>query len=105
MKISELRIAAHIAVVERDNPGVRLEYDRAVFANAVAVRVVKYREGHRLWQTALAKKLGVRRPAIARLEAGEHAPSLTMLSRLARGLDVDCSMNIVPVTLGRRESA
>jgi transcriptional regulator with XRE-family HTH domain len=53
------------------------------------VRVTSYRVEHRLTQTELARMLGMRRPHIARLEAGEHEPSLTMLSRLARVLGME----------------
>lgn len=105
VKISELRSAADIASAELGNPGVRAEYDRTAFANAVAIRVIKYRAAHGLSQTALAKKLGMRQPAIARLEAGDHEPSLTMLARLARGLDLDFSIDITPDTFDLRKSA
>lgn len=105
VKISELRSAADIATAELGDAGVRAEYDRTAFANAVAIRVIKYRAEHGLSQTALAKKLEMRQPAIARLEAGDHEPSLTMLARLARGLGLDFSIDITPATLDLRESA
>lgn len=80
----------------RESLEYRREYERTRFANDVAVRVVKYRAEHGLSQTALAKLLGMHQPAIARLEAGEHEPSLTTLSRLAQVLGEDFSVDIKP---------
>lgn len=40
--------------------------------------------------------LGMHQPAIARLEAGEHEPSLTTLSRLSQVLGEDFSVDITP---------
>jgi transcriptional regulator with XRE-family HTH domain len=48
--------------------------------------VLRYRVEHGLSQRALAKQLGVPQPHIARLELGEHSPSLETVQRLAQGL-------------------
>lgn len=80
----------------RESLEYRREYERTHFANDVAVRVVQYRAEHGLSQTALAKLLDMHQPAIARLEAGEHEPSLTTLSRLAQVLGEDFSVDIKP---------
>jgi DNA-binding XRE family transcriptional regulator len=105
VKLSELRSAEDIAADELQDPVVRAEYERTAFANAVAIRVIDYRATHGLSQTALARRLGMRQPAIARLEAGEHEPSLAMLARLARGLGTDFSIDITPTALGLRDTA
>ena len=105
VKMSELRKAEDIAKDELRDPEVRREYERTVFANAVAVRVIRYRAEHGLSQTALARQLSMRQPAIARLEAGEHEPSLATLARLARGLGIDFSIDITPTAVGLRETA
>src|SRR5260370_37638338 len=80
----------------RESLEYRREYERTRFANDVAVRVVNYRAEHGLSQTALAKLLGMHQSAIARLEAGEHEPSLTTLSRLSQVLGEDFSVDITP---------
>jgi transcriptional regulator with XRE-family HTH domain len=80
----------------RESLEYRREYERTRFANDVAVRVVRYRAEHGLSQTALARLLGMHQPAIARLEAGEHEPSLTTLSRLSQVLGEDFSVDITP---------
>jgi transcriptional regulator with XRE-family HTH domain len=49
-----------------------------------------------LTQASLARKLGVSQPAVARLELGEHEPTLTTLSRLSRRLGIDFHIDITP---------
>jgi len=105
VKLSELRTADQIAADELADAEVREEYQRTAFANAVAIRVIDYRVKRGISQTDLARQLGMRQPAIARLEAGHHEPSLTTLARLARGLGVDFSIDITPTALGLRDSA
>ena len=60
------------------------------------MRVTGYRIDHGLSQTELARLLGMHQPAIARLEAGDHEPSLATLCRLARTLDVEFHIDITP---------
>jgi transcriptional regulator with XRE-family HTH domain len=71
------------------DPAFRAEWERTRFANTVAMRVIRYRVEHGLSQTELARELGMRQPHIARLEAGEHEPSITTLRRLAQVLDIE----------------
>ncbi|MGH3502712.1 MAG: helix-turn-helix transcriptional regulator [Nocardioidaceae bacterium] len=105
VKLSKLRSAEEIAADELRDPRVRREYERTAFANAVAIRVICYRADHGLSQTALARQLGMRQPAIARLEAGEHEPSLATLARLAQGLGIDFSIEITPTALALKVTA
>jgi transcriptional regulator with XRE-family HTH domain len=48
---------------------------------------------------------GMHQPAIARLEAGDHEPSLATLSRLARVLGIEFHIDITPNAFGLRETA
>ncbi len=89
----------------RESLEYRREYERTRFASDVAVRVVSYRAEHGLSQTALARMLGMHQSAIARLEAGEHEPSLTMLSRLSQILGEDFSVDITPDRMELRSAA
>jgi ribosome-binding protein aMBF1 (putative translation factor) len=104
-KMSQLRSAAAVRDTVLRDPEVRAEYDRLALAHQVATRVIRYRVEHGLSQSALARELGMHQPAIARLEAGDHEPSLTMLARLARGLGIEFHIDITPATLGLRETA
>jgi ribosome-binding protein aMBF1 (putative translation factor) len=78
------------------NPDFRREWDRTALARAVALRLVEYRADYGLSQTALARKLQMQQPAIARLEAGDHNPSVDTLVRLSQGLGIDFHIDITP---------
>jgi ribosome-binding protein aMBF1 (putative translation factor) len=87
-----------------ENPDFRAEWERTALARAVALAVVGYRAKHRLTQTRLAQKLGVRQPHVARLEMGEHTPSLEMLQRLSRVLGLRFIVEVAPAGETARES-
>ena len=94
MKVSDLTTAEGLHTGDLNDPEYRAESDRTRLAHEVAMRVVAYRAEHQLTQTELARMLGMRQPHIARLEAGEHEPSLATLSRLARVLDMEFHIDI-----------
>jgi transcriptional regulator with XRE-family HTH domain len=97
MKLSDLRSAETVHREDMaSDPDYRREYLRTSFANQVAIEVIRWRTEHGLTQTKLAEMLGMRQPNIARLEAGEHTPSLETLSRLSSGLDIKFSIGIDP---------
>lgn len=104
-KMSELISASQIAAGELADPEIRREHDRTGLAHAVAMRVINFRIEHGLSQTALARQLGMHQPAIARLEAGDHEPSLATLSRLARQLGVEFHIDITPDAFTLRDIA
>jgi ribosome-binding protein aMBF1 (putative translation factor) len=74
----------------------RREHDRTRIANDVAIKVIQYRADHGLSQAALARKLGMRQPNVARLESGDHEPSLSTLAKLSEVLGLDLSVDIKP---------
>ena len=78
------------------DPEFRAEWERTQLAHAVALRLIAYRVEHGLTQTDLARRVGLKQPAIARLEAGDHEPSLATLSRLSRGLGIEFHIDITP---------
>jgi transcriptional regulator with XRE-family HTH domain len=80
----------------RDDPEFRAHWQRTALARAVALRVVGYRIERGLTQTALARQLGMRQSAIARLEAGEHTPSVETLLRLSRSLGMEFLLHVTP---------
>lgn len=104
-KLSDLTSADQIAAEELADPEIRREHERTALAHAVAMRVIGYRVEHGLSQTALARMLDMHQSAIARLEAGEHEPSLATLSRLARRLGVEFHIDITPDAFKLREIA
>jgi len=83
----------------------REEWDRFELARAIALELVTYRADHNLSQTALARQLKMQQPAIARLESGDHNPSVETLMRIARGLGIDLHIDITPDHLGVKLTA
>jgi transcriptional regulator with XRE-family HTH domain len=55
----------------------------------VAMRLKALREKRGMTQEALAKKAGISRTYLARLETARHDPTLTVLEKLAKALHVD----------------
>ena len=104
-KLSELKTAGQIAAEDLADQEIRREHERTALAHAVAMRVIGYRIDHGLSQTGLARLRGMHQPAIARLEAGDHEPSLATLSRLARALGIEFHIDITPDAFGLRETA
>ncbi len=104
-RLSELKTAGRIAAEELADPEIRREQERTAFAHAVAMRIIGYRLDHGLSQTELARRLGMHQPAIARLEAGDHEPSLGTLARLASGLGLEFHIDITRDSFGLRDSA
>jgi len=99
MKLADMK--SHEAVLQEhlQDPAFRQEWERTGLARAVALQVVQYRADNRLSQSALGRRLGMPQPAIARLEAGEHNPSVDTLMRLSRALGIEFHIDITPQSL------
>jgi transcriptional regulator with XRE-family HTH domain len=72
----------------------RLGIERTQFANDVAIKVIQYRVTHGLSQAELGQRLGMPQPDVARLECGEHEPSLSTLARPSLALGLDFSVEV-----------
>lgn len=99
MKIPEMTSVDEVLAGQLKNPDFREEWDRTALAREVSNRIVAYRAEHGLSQAALARRLEVSQPLIARLETGEHEPTLSTLARLARQLDLEFHIDITPTSL------
>jgi DNA-binding XRE family transcriptional regulator len=93
-KLSDPESSAQIAADERVDPEVLAEPDRTSVAEQVAFLLTSYRVEHKLTQTRLADLLGMHQPAVARLEAGTHEPSLATLARLSSALGISLDVHI-----------
>jgi ribosome-binding protein aMBF1 (putative translation factor) len=78
------------------DPEFLREWERTALARWLAIEVAHYRAEHDLSQRQLAERLGVHQSDVARMETGEHAPSLERLIRVARGLDIELMIDICP---------
>lgn len=101
MNLSQLRSGKEVLNEHMKDPEFRERWEKTALARAVALRLVAYRVEHDLSQTDLAKMLGMKQPAIARLEAGEKNPTWETLVRLSESLGIEFVVDIVP---GRRKS-
>ena len=81
--------------LERD-PEYRREWERTELARAVALVVVDYRARHGLSQRQLAAQLGYKPSQVARLELGEHTPTLETLVFLAERLGLRLVLTVMP---------
>lgn len=99
MKLSDMPTAEEVLARHLEDPEFRAEWERSAVARAVAIRIVAYRADHQLSQSALARKLGMSQPAIARLELGEHEPTFATLTRLSNGLGLNFHIDIAPGSL------
>lgn len=70
--------------------------EKTALAREVSRRITTYRERHRLSQRALAERLGMPQPNLARLELGLHTPTFETLARLARTLNLTFAIEITP---------
>src|SRR5579872_1023906 len=98
MKLSDLPRHEDVVAADMENPEFRAEWERARFAHEAAMKVIQYRVDHGLTQAELARRLGMRQPHVARLEAGDHEPSLTTLRRLAQRLGMSFHIDITPAS-------
>ncbi len=96
MKLSKTPGAAKVLARQLKDPHFRAEWERTAVARAVATRLVEYRVAHELSQTALAHQLGMKQPAVARLEAGQHNPSFDTLARLSSALGIEFHIDVTP---------
>jgi|SRR5450759_4147672 transcriptional regulator with XRE-family HTH domain len=97
MKLSDLPTHEEVLAEHLDaDPEYRREWERTALARAVAVKVVTYRAEHGLSQTALAGRLKMSQPAVARLESGEHNPTFPTLLRLSDAMGIELAIDISP---------
>lgn len=81
---------------ELQDPAFRREWERLAPARAVAHSVIAYRTQRGLTQTGLARTLDISQPAVARLELGEHLPTLDTLLKLSERLGLEFSLSLIP---------
>lgn len=77
MKLSDMKSADRVLAEQLKDQSFREEWDRTALARAVATQVVTCRAQQGLSQAALARKLGVSQPLVARLpdyRVANHRP-------------------------------
>ncbi len=97
MKLSEMKTSDEVLAEALRDPAYAAEWNRTTVARAVALKVLTYRTEHELSQRSLAKRLGMSQPQLARLEIGEHNPTIDTLARLAQGLNIEFAIDVHPL--------
>lgn len=101
MKLNDLKTHEQVLAEQLRDPAFRAEWERLTLARAVSTCLATYRATHKLTQRAMAAKLGIRQPQVARLESGEHEPDLKTLRMLSAALDVEFLVDIAPAHRSR----
>jgi ribosome-binding protein aMBF1 (putative translation factor) len=96
MRLNDLPSGESVIQEKLKDPAFRAEWERTAVARAVAIRVVEYRTQHAMSQTELARRLGMKQPAIARLEAADHNPTFETLARLSSTLGIEFHIAVRP---------
>ena len=94
VKIDELPTLQDVLDDEFKDPAFKARWDRGAFAREVAIQLIRYRAEHDLTQTALARAVGMKQSAIARLEIGEQPPSLATLARLTAKTGIEFRLSV-----------
>ena len=98
--MAELSSAEDVLSRQLEDADFRAEWERSALARAVALRIVAYRAEHGLSQTELGRRVGMSQPAVARLETGEHVPTIHTLLRLSDALRIAFLVDIGPADGG-----
>lgn len=76
------------------NKSVKKAYDNLSPEFELAKAIIQKRLKLGLSQAELAKKLGTKQPAIARLESGNYNTSIAFLKKTAQALDADLKISL-----------
>lgn len=77
------------------DPAFRAIWDANETKREITKAVIRERVKRNLSQEALARKVGLKRPSLARIESGSEMPSLTTLDKIAKGLGMKLQVKFV----------
>ena len=92
--MNDLRARRLAGLSSKDRAEFDAGYEGARLAIEVGEQVRRAREAAELTQRELATRVGTSQAAIARLEAGSTAPTLTTLQKVASVLELDISVEL-----------
>ncbi|MCL5746760.1 MAG: helix-turn-helix domain-containing protein [Patescibacteria group bacterium] len=79
------------------NREVKKEYERLKPEYALIAAIINVRIKKGITQEQLARKLGTKQSAIARLESGRSNPSIEFLGKLAQALNSNLQIKFTPL--------
>lgn len=85
-----------VAEEQLADPSFRAEWQRLAPAREFAASLLRYRAERELSQRALAAKLGISQPRVAKLESAEHNPEIDTIIRAVRRLGIEFALDIAP---------
>lgn len=77
-----------------EDPAFRQAFEDLEPEYQLVKAIIKQRKLKGMTQAELARKVGTRQSAIARLESGTYNPSLQLLKKVARALDVKIEISL-----------
>jgi len=78
------------------DPEYRREYERLEPEFQIARALIDARVKKKMTQAEIAKKAGTKQPVISRLEGACGSPSLSLIKRIAKALDVRLVFRLEP---------
>lgn len=79
------------------DPIFREEWQRLAPARAFSIALLRYRAEKDLTQRQMAEALGVSQPRVAKLESGEHNPTIDTIINMVKRLGIEFAIDIAPV--------
>ena len=76
------------------DPAIKREYDALAPQYELAAKLIALRLKRKLSQAALAKKIGTKQSAIARLESGSYNPSIKLLTKIAHATGTQVTIGL-----------
>lgn len=95
-RVSDLRTSEQVLADELKDPYFRAEWARTTVARSLAMHVLAHRTANGLSQRAMASRLHMSQPQVARLEAGVHNPTIETLQRVADVLGSEFDLKVPP---------
>jgi ribosome-binding protein aMBF1 (putative translation factor) len=86
MKIGEMKTHRELMKEAMKDPAYRAAYDALEPEYLLAVAAIEKRLKKKMTQASLAKKIGTKQSAIARLESGTSNPSIKFLKKVSTAL-------------------
>jgi len=71
-----------------EDPEYRCEYEKLEPEFQIARALIDARVRKKMTQAEIARKAGTKQPVISRLEGAQGSPSLSLIKRIAKALDV-----------------
>jgi len=78
------------------DPKYRREYEKLEPEFQIARALIDARVKKKMTQAEIARKAGTKQPVISRLEGAQGSPSLSLIKRIAKALDVRLVFRLEP---------